>query len=263
MLIWLDGKLVPREALVARADDSALLSGRGCYTSVLWSGGRARFADRHARRLVENAASLSLGQLGEKTCLEAIHAVGSAVFGESAGIVRVQASRDGSRALHLLAVPRPFDGSRPFWRAVAAPFPHPGPMPWGGAKVTGHLTFDLAREAARAAGADDALLFDPGGRLVEGARTNVLVVLHDGTLVTPPLMRGAVAGIAREILCERVPELLERDVGSPDLARARELVLVNAVRGAVSVVSVDGRKVGSGHPGPMAAQLCALLDTAP
>jgi branched-subunit amino acid aminotransferase/4-amino-4-deoxychorismate lyase len=262
-MIWFDGKLLPRDTSVARADDSAFTSGRGCYTSALWSAGRARFAERHARRLVENAAQLSLGQLEQAACMEAIRALGAAVFGEKTGVVRVQVSRDASRALHLLATARSFDESRPFWRAVSAPFPHPGPMPWGGAKVTGHLTFDLAREAARAAGADDALLFDTGGRLVEGARTNVFVVLHNGTPVTPPLARGAVAGIAREILCERMPELVERDVGLSDLARARELVLANAVRGAVSVVSVDGHRIGSGAPGPMAAHFRALLDAEP
>ncbi|HME69804.1 MAG TPA: aminotransferase class IV [Myxococcota bacterium] len=259
-MIWLDGQLLPRDASVARADDSALASGRGCYTSALWSGGGARFAERHARRLVENAARLALGRLEPAACLEAIRALGSAVFGERAGVVRVQASRDGNRALHLLATARPFDEPRPFWRAISAPFPHPGPMPWGGAKVTGHLPFLLAREAARAAGADDALLFDTAGRLVEGARTNVFVVLHDGTPATPPLSRGAVAGIAREILCERMPELVERDVSLSDLARARELVLANAVRGAVSIVSVDGRRMGSGVPGPAAAHFRALLD---
>jgi branched-subunit amino acid aminotransferase/4-amino-4-deoxychorismate lyase len=262
-VIWLDGKLLPRDASVARADDSALASGRGCYTSALWAGGRARFAERHARRLAENAARLALGRLEQAACLEAIRALGAAVFGEGAGVVRLQASRDGHRSLHLLATARPFDEPRPFWRAVSAPFPHPGPMPWGGAKVTGHLHFDLAREAARSAGADDALLFDKGGRLVEGARTNAIVVLHDGTPATPPLSRGAVAGIAREILCERMPELVERDVSLGDLARARELVLTNAVRGAVSIVSLDGHRLGSGPPGQAAAQFRAVLDAEP
>ncbi|HKE10548.1 MAG TPA: aminotransferase class IV, partial [Myxococcota bacterium] len=125
------------------------------------------------------------------------------------------------------------------------------------------LHFDLAREAARSAGADDALLFDTGGRLVEGARTNAIVVLHDGTLATPPLSRGAVAGIVREILCERMPELVERDVSLRELVRARELVLTNAVRGAVSVVSLDGHRLGSGAPGQAAAQFRAVLDAEP
>jgi branched-subunit amino acid aminotransferase/4-amino-4-deoxychorismate lyase len=259
-VIWLDGKLLPRDASVARADDSALASGRGCYTSVLWAEGRPRFAQRHARRLAENAARLALGRLEPAACLEAICALGAAVFGEGAGVVRLQASRDGDRALHLLATGRPLGEARPFWRAVSAPFSHPGPMPWGGAKVTGHLAFDLARDAARSVGADDALLFDTGGRLVEGARTNAFVVLHDGTAATPPLSRGAVAGIAREILCERMPELVERDVSLGDLARARELVLTNAVRGAVSIVSLDSHRVGSGAPGPAAAHFRAVLD---
>jgi branched-chain amino acid aminotransferase len=65
--------------------------------------------------------------------------------------------------------------------------------------------------------------------------------------VTPPLERGAVAGIAREVLLERVKELRCRDVSASDLRAAREVVAVNAVRGARPIVRLDGREIGTGQ----------------
>src|SRR5215813_5703124 len=76
---------------------------------------------------------------------------------------------------------------------------------------------------------------------------------------TPPGALGAVAGIAREVLLERVPELEERIVSLRELSRAAEIVAVNAVRGARAVVALDGRPVGAGVPGPASRRLDAEL----
>ncbi|HVP31330.1 MAG TPA: aminotransferase class IV [Myxococcota bacterium] len=244
-----------------RADDSAFGEGRGCYTSARVEGGVARHAARHARRLARDAATLRLPPVDEERCLRAFAELSRAAFGDDPGIVRLQASRDGAGRPHLVGVPRALGPPRPAWTAVVAPFPHPGPAPWGGAKVTGHLHHLVAREAALAASADEALLFDASGRLVEGARTNLVAVLADGTLVAPPAARGAVAGVALAIVRERGERIVERDLGRDDLSAVRELVALNAVRGAVALVRLDGRAVGDGAPGPTATRLAALLDT--
>src|SRR5258707_1248373 len=54
-------------------------------------------------------------------------------------------------------------------------------------KTTSRLAWDLAREEARAAGADEALLVSPTGEVLEGAASNVFVVRDGGDVVTPPL----------------------------------------------------------------------------
>lgn len=243
-----------------RADDSAAAGGRGVYTSARVSGGVARHGERHARRLVRDAAALALGTIDPGRCLEAFARLGVASFGAGAGIVRLQASRDGDGRARLVGVTRALGPARDAFVAVDACFAHPGPAPWGGAKVTGHLHHVLARDAATRAGADEALLFDVAGRLVEGARTNLVALLADGTLATPPAARGGVAGVALAIVREREPALVERDLGRDDVATARELVALNAVRGAIAIVRLDGAPVGDGAPGPCARRLAALLD---
>ena len=94
------------------------------------------------------------------------------------------------------------------------------------------------------------------------SRTNLAGVDPSGRPWTPPLARGGVAGLLREIVLESLPELRELDVRAETLASAQEIVALNAVRGARPVVRLDGRSVGSGQPGPLSERLRRILAAA-
>jgi branched-subunit amino acid aminotransferase/4-amino-4-deoxychorismate lyase len=64
--------------------------------------------------------------------------------------------------------------------------------------------------------------------------------LADGKLATPPLARGPVAGIARELCSRSIPELVEADLLREELAQVKLLIAINAVRGAAPISHVDG-----------------------
>lgn len=242
-----------------RADDSAFLEGRGCYTSARVEDGRARFAERHVARLVEGARSLGLPELDPERVRRALEELARAAFGGGSGVVRLQASRDGEGRLHLVGVPRALGPEPRVWSAIALRVAHGGPGFAPGVKVSSRLTLALAADAARRAGADEALVVDAGGYLVEGARSSAFVALSPGSLATPPLARGAVAGIARSVVLERVAGIAEREIAEAELRGAREIVAVNAVRGARPIVRLDGAPVGDGQPGPWAQRLADAL----
>jgi branched-subunit amino acid aminotransferase/4-amino-4-deoxychorismate lyase len=211
-------------------------------------------------RLARDTRALGLPAPEPGLVARAFAELARAAFGAAEGIVRLHAFPDpATGSLRLLGTPRPVGPEPQIWSAIRAPVVHPGPDPASAAKRHGVLFYDEARDAARAAGVDDTLLFDAEDRLVEGARTNAIVALAGGALVTPPLSRGAVAGLAREILLGRVLELSERDVSSAELAQASELVLCNAVRGARPVARIDDRVIRVSAPGPVAARLAATL----
>lgn len=256
---WVAGRLVDAGAPALPPDDLAFQTGRGCYTAARAVRGRILHAERHAQRLVRDAARIGVGALDPALCLEAMAVLARAAFADGDGVVRLQASASAGGPPRLVGTVRALGPEPAAWTAVVAPFAHEGPSPFSAAKVSGRLRFAWAAEHARAAGADEALLLDTDRRLVEGARSSLLVVGEDGALRTPPLARGAQAGVAREILLERVPELREGDVEASALAGARELVAANAVRGARPIVRVDGRPVGDGGPGAWAARLAAAF----
>jgi branched-subunit amino acid aminotransferase/4-amino-4-deoxychorismate lyase len=198
--------------------------------------------------------------------LAALAALAEAAFGEGCGIVRLDVGRDTAARSRFSGSTRPLGPEPPVWSAVTAPFPHAGPGPAPGAKLADAALTARARDFAAAAAADEALLFDSEGHLVEAARSNVFVVDADGRLLAPGPSRGAVAGIAREILCEQLAassslaaEGTDEDLDQEDLRRAREIIAVNAVRGVRPIVSLDGATVATGSPGPWAARLAALL----
>lgn len=257
--VWVDGRLQSGDAAAVRADDSAFAEGRGCYTSVRIRAGAPRFVERHVRRLARDAKALGLPAADPRLLRRALGELARAAFAGGEGVVRLQLSRDGGGALHVVGVPRDLGDDPPGWRAVTAPFPHPGAPLAGGPKLTHRLLHGLAFDAARSAGAEEALLFDTAGRLVEGARTNVIALGADGALRTPPAERGAVAGVALEVASERLPALRRRDLSRRDLLAARGVVVINAVRGARALVALDGAELGA-EGAALAARLDAVLD---
>jgi branched-subunit amino acid aminotransferase/4-amino-4-deoxychorismate lyase len=105
-------------------------------------------------------------------------------------------------------------------------------------KTTDRAQFDRAGDAARAAGADDALLLTPGGFVAE---TSIWSVLwwEDNQLCGPAFELGILPGVGRARLTELVGKVEERRSTLMEL-EDRPFILVNAVRGVVPVASLDG-----------------------
>ena len=258
---WVDGSLLPIDEPAVPASDSAFCVGRGCYTTARIRNGRVRFGSHHAMRLARDARRLGLGEVDPERVLRALEESGRASFGEQGdGIVRVQASQDARGQLHLTALPRDPGSETPCWTACTSSLIHEGPMPWSGAKVANHLLFALASDEARAASVDEALLLDHEGYLVEGSRSNLVVVTASGETTTPDPVRGGVAGVGLEILRERGAKIQPRHISGHGLERASELIAVNAIRGPRPVIAVDGRPVGDGRPGPVARRLADCFE---
>ncbi|PTD22126.1 aminodeoxychorismate synthase component I [Sphingomonas fennica] len=94
-----------------------------------------------------------------------------------------------------------------------------------------HKTSDRAAhdDARRAAGTFEVLFTDPEGRLTEGSFTS-LFVARGGRLVTPPLERGLLPGILREVLIAE-GRAEEGDVAPADLAGG--FFIGNSLRGLI------------------------------
>ena len=254
---WIDGRVVGRQDVLARENE--LIARRGCYTTARVRQGRARWLERHVRRLQRDGRQLGIGEVAAERIQAAFAELSEATFGDGEGIVRLQASASHDGAAHLVGMARSIGEERPAWRAITAPAQHEGWTPFSGVKRTHDPVLARTRDALQRAGADEAVLFDDAGFAIEGSRTNLFLVDREDVLVTPDLARGGVAGIAREIVLERGVDIVVRSVTRAELAAAREIIAVNAVRGARPVVSLDDESVGDGRPGRAARALAALL----
>jgi branched-subunit amino acid aminotransferase/4-amino-4-deoxychorismate lyase len=238
------------------------VEGPRCYTTGRFAPGRVRHGVRVVARWVRDARALGLGEIDPEQAHAALLALGRRAFGEGEGIVRLEA-RTGPEGLLWLGLPRPIGEEPARWRAGASAVVHPGPGPVLGAKRPDLDFIPEAKEEARRAGWDEALLVDAAGWVVEGARSSLVAVLENGDLVTPPLALGGVASVSRAVLVDCVPELGDREISWPELRGARELIAINAVRGARPIVRLDGEPVADGGAGPWSARLGLVLDEAP
>jgi branched-chain amino acid aminotransferase len=134
--------------------------------------------------------------------------------------------------------------------------------PASGAKLSNYMVAVLAMEEVRRAGAEEALVLDAAGRVVEGTTSNVFFV-KEGVLVTPPEEAGILMGITRAKILEiarrqNVP-VQQKCFFPKELVAADEAFISSSIREIAPVVTVDGAPVGKGKPGPMTLKLLTLL----
>lgn len=118
----------------------------------------------------------------------------------------------------------------------------------------------LAKIEANAAGADDALMLDVRGFVAETNATHVFLVEGE-TLVTGHT-RACPEGITRATVLELCAangiDHEVRDLSLAEVYRADEMFCTGTMGELAAVTTVDGRRIGSGEPGPMTRRLSEL-----
>jgi D-alanine transaminase len=117
----------------------------------------------------------------------------------------------------------------------------------------------LAKQIAREQGAREAWFVDAKGFVTEGSSSNAWIVTRDRKLVTRPADQAILRGISRTVLLEAIKAqglvLEERPFTVAEAAAADEAFVTSASQIVLPVVKIDGRPVGKGTPGPVAAAL--------
>lgn len=125
-------------------------------------------------------------------------------------------------------------------------------------KTINYVESMLARQEARMANYNDALLLNEKGYLSESSSGNVFIVKNK-VLKTPPENSGFISGVVREVVMNIAPELdiksVETNIGLQDLFEADEAFLTNSVIEIMPLVSVNERDIGLGKPGAITRRL--------
>lgn len=126
-------------------------------------------------------------------------------------------------------------------------------------KSTALLPNILAKQAAREAGAFEAILVDTDGFITEGSTTNIWVVTQGGDIVTRPTSDNILAGITRariKTIAEKLKmRVKEAKISVEEAKNAREVFFTSSSNCAMPIVEIDEHKIGDGTVGPVAKQL--------
>jgi branched-subunit amino acid aminotransferase/4-amino-4-deoxychorismate lyase len=259
---------MPVDVPVLHADDEGVLRGRAVFETLrVYDGTPFRQAE-HLARLAASASRVDLPK-PDAAAFAAAAADAISASGERDLVLRFlwTAGREGaaSPAGFALAssLPPGLEELRARGLRVAVIEWAPGAL--AGAKSTSYAANMGAQAEAQRRGADDALLVDPSGVVLEAPTANVW--WRDGErLLTPTLEQPILAGITRAVLVELAPSAgyeVEEGVFSLErLAAADEVFLSSSVREVMAVTAIDGAPVGSGAPGPAAQALERALRAA-
>ncbi len=267
-LVYIDGRRVPENEAKISVFDRGLLYGDSVFETIATHGGRPFMLVEHIRRLRHSAelVYIELPVDDDTLCAEAESAV--AESGNSECYLRLTVTR-GIGGLGL----DPSLSENSCRILIVTPLQRPPPEAYEsgvsaisyrtqrtaesteatGAKVGNYLVAVLAMRQAKPANANEALIVNSEGKVVEGATSN-LFARYGHELITPPESAGILPGITRQLVLE-VAERLKISVSYrcpilSELLGADEIFITSSVREILPIVKLDGRTVGDGRPGP-------------
>ncbi|MFA5120628.1 D-amino-acid transaminase [Zavarzinia sp.] len=271
-IAYVDGRYGPHQQARVSIDDRAYVFADGVYEVAAVLGGRLIDLEPHLDRLDRSLAEMRIARPMSRPALVLVMRELVRRNRLKNGLLYLQVSRGVARREHAFPVPAPRPvlvmTARPFDLAAAERRAGQGvsvltlpDIRWGrpDIKTVCLLPNVLAKQAAREAGAYEAWLVDAGGCVTEGSSTNAWIVDGEGRLVTRALSQAILPGVTRGSIARIAAQsglvVVERPFTVAEAIAAREAFVTSATSFVTPVISIDGQKIGSGVPGPVALGL--------
>jgi len=256
MLVFLNGKYLSEDQAVVSVFDRSFLYGDGLFETMLVLNGKPFRLDQHIERLRRGAEFLKIPLPFPAPTLRE--------FG--AELIRQNQMPDAILRLHLSrgVGPRGYsvrDANQPTlvmslhpqervnlqqppqWRFFTSSLRLPANELPAEFKTANKLPQILARAEAEAQAADEGLLLNTDGHVVEAANSNLFWVAN-GVVCTPPLNSGILPGVTRAVVFELCGQLgipaREENI-TPENLRQRDAVFLSlSTLGIVEAAEIDG-----------------------
>jgi aminodeoxychorismate lyase len=257
MFVFLNGQIVPEEQAVVSVFDRSFLYGDGLFETMLVLKGKPFRWEHHLERLERGAEFLRLRIPFPRKALRGFVDDLIARNRMPDSLLRLTLSRGvGRRGYSPQGAERPFvvmslhpapvlDAQNPpCWRLITSSLRLPANQPLPQFKTCNKLPQILARSEADAAGAEEALLLNTDGFVVEASSSN-LFWIQEGAVCTPALVSGVLAGVTRTLvfeLCRALRlEARETSIAPQALGRAQGVFLSLSSYGIAEGISLDGQ----------------------
>ena len=274
ILIWLNGRLVPKAEAVVSVYDSGFMLGDGVWEGLRLYDGHWAFLDEHMDRLFEAAKAIDLDiGLSRDQVISALLETQDANAMTTDAHARLMVTRGvKSRPFQHPALSRQgptvtiiMEHSRPsIPRPIRlATVPHLRGLPMTqDPKLNSHskLNCILACIAAEKAGADEALMLDVHGFVNTTNACNFFIVkkgavwTSTGDYCMNGITRQKVIDLCR---ANDIP-VYERNYSLVDTYSSDEAFLTGTFGAQTPVGEIDGRQIGTGEMGPVTQRLRAL-----
>ena len=268
ILACVNGVIGPAENATVSVLDRGHVFGDGIYEVVRVDKGRLHGIDRHWRRLDRSLRALQIANLDLDLLRSQLDATLKA-SGHTDAMVYLQVTRGTAPRAHafpsdtppntLILVQHFGDDKAHLRQTGAGVITHPD-LRWARCdiKSINLLGSVLAAEAAKRAGCVEAVLIKEDGVVTECAHSSLFAVV-DGIIRTHPLDPRILPGITREIVLQIAADMAipcrQKALRSEELGSVAELFLTSTTAKVLPLVTLDGKPVGDGKPGPITSKL--------
>ncbi len=268
-VVWLNGDLVAESEARISPFDHGLLTGDGVFETLIAYQRKPFAFSRHYERLKHSASVFGLHVPEKPVLREALDAVirENPAIGETVrlritvtgGIAPLGSEKgESGETVAVAAAAPPKHGS--VGHLVRVPEPRNERGSTVGLKTISYGENVIALATAKRRGGTEAIFENIAGNLCEGTGSNIFIV-RDGTLITPPLSAGCLAGVTRALvldLCEDLGiDVKEIDTPAAELDQVDEAFLTSTLREVQSIATVDGKEIPC--PGPYSERLASAF----
>ncbi|MBC7329676.1 branched-chain-amino-acid transaminase [bacterium] len=267
MLIYLNGKLVPKEEAKVSVFDHGFLYGDGVFEGIRIYNGRIFKLKEHIERLFYSAHAIDLKPpLTQEELLQAtVETVRANNLRD--GYIRIVISRgEGDLGLDPQKCPNPTvviiadkiaiypeEVYKKGMKIITVSTRRNSPQALNpNIKSLNYLNNILAKIEANRANVPEAIMLSIEGYVAEATGDNIFIVKNK-TLITPPLHLGVLPGITRQTVIDLAKErgiiTEEKPFTLYEVYTADECFLTGTAAEIVPVVEVDGREINGGVPG--------------
>lgn len=260
-LILHNGQLLPQADCTIPVTTPALVGALGVYETILARRGKIIALTEHLARMQESARgaqlilTADLATLG-RWCYQVLAA------SAPDGLVRVLATDLGRPEADVFIYQMSYTAPAPEDYEIGVPVVvYHGERALPLVKSFNTLVPGLARKAAVAAGAHDALLVDRDGYVTEGSNCNVFVVQGDALLAPPrgAVLEGTVMDRVIRLAAELAIPCQRQPLPLAQLPLWDEAFLTSTRRGVLPINRVGDHALG--RIGPVTARLLAAYRT--
>ena len=271
--IYLGDKLVPKEQAVVSVYDHGLLYGDGVFEGIRVYGGKVFLEQEHIDRLYESARAIRLEiPMSPDDMIQAMRETVAAnditdgyirlVITRGAGTLGIDPQKTSNPQVIIIAdsislYPQEFYDNGLKLITASTIRNHSAALS-PRIKSLNYLNNIMAKIEGTDAGTIEALMLNHKGEVAECTGDNIFIV-KNGVLKTPPPEAGILEGLTRNAVMtlaeEAGVEVQQVPLVRHDIFVADECFLTGTAAEVIAAVSLDGRVIGDGKPGPITRDL--------